>query len=48
VLDPTAGSFNSIFVAKEMGLNGIGIEMNEVFFKNALQKFIDLNEVKIK
>jgi len=48
VLDPTAGSFNSIFVAKELGLNGIGIEMDEVFFRNALQKFIDLNDVKIK
>jgi len=48
VLDPTAGSFNSIFVAKELGLNGIGIEMNEVFFRNASQKFIDLNDVKIK
>jgi len=44
VLDPTAGSFNSIFVAKELGLNGIGIEMDEVFFRNALQKFIDLEK----
>jgi len=44
VLDPTAGSFNSIFVAKELGINAIGIEMNEVFFKNALKKFIDLKD----
>ena len=44
VLDPTAGSFNSILVAKELGLNAIGIEMDKVFFTNALQKFIDLEK----
>lgn len=35
VLDPTAGSFNSIKVARELGLNGIGIEMDEVYYKKA-------------
>jgi site-specific DNA-methyltransferase (adenine-specific) len=34
-LDPTAGSFNSIFVAKELGLNGIGIEKDETFYNKA-------------
>lgn len=42
VLDPTAGSFNSIFVARELGLKAIGIEMDEVFFRNALDKFNNL------
>lgn len=37
ILDPTAGSFNSIFVAKELGLKGIGIEMNHNFFNYAIQ-----------
>jgi len=32
VLDPTAGSFNSVLVAKDMGLKGIGIEKDTVFF----------------
>lgn len=35
ILDPTAGSFNSIFVADEMGLNGIGIEMDVNFYNKA-------------
>jgi len=32
MLDPTAGSFNSCFVAKEMGLKAIGIEKDLGFF----------------
>lgn len=32
MLDPTAGSFNSCFVAKELGLKAIGIEKDEKFF----------------
>lgn len=40
MLDPTAGSFNSVFTAKEMGLKAIGIEMNNNFFWNAVKKFI--------
>jgi DNA modification methylase len=39
VLDPTAGSFNSIEVAKELGLNGIGIEMDDDFFYKAVERF---------
>jgi len=32
MLDPTAGSFNSCFVAKELGLKAIGIEKDSGFF----------------
>ena len=32
MLDPTAGSFNSCFTAKEMGLKAIGIEKDLAFF----------------
>jgi DNA modification methylase len=39
VLDPTAGSFNSIEVAKELGLKGIGIEKDRAFFWKAVSKF---------
>ena len=35
VLDPTAGSFNACFAAEELGLNSIGIEKDEGFFKKA-------------
>jgi site-specific DNA-methyltransferase (adenine-specific) len=35
ILDPTAGSFASCFVAKKLGLNAIGIEMNEEFYQKA-------------
>ena len=38
VLDPTAGSFNSIEVAYDMGLDAIGIEKDEKFFDKALEK----------
>jgi site-specific DNA-methyltransferase (adenine-specific) len=38
ILDPTAGSFTSCFVAKELGLNPIGIEMNDAFYEKALSK----------
>jgi site-specific DNA-methyltransferase (adenine-specific) len=40
VLDPTAGSFNSIEVAKKLGLHGIGIEKDNTFFDRAMEKFI--------
>jgi len=36
VLDPTAGSFTSVFTAKELGYKAIGIEMNEEFYNKAL------------
>ena len=39
ILDPTAGSFNSIWVATEMGLNAIGIEKNDKFFEKAQKRF---------
>jgi len=38
ILDPTAGSFTSCFVAREMGLHAIGIEKDNIFFKNATDK----------
>lgn len=38
VLDPTAGSFNSIFAAKELGLKGIGIEKDNGFFWKGISK----------
>jgi site-specific DNA-methyltransferase (adenine-specific) len=36
VLDPTAGSFASVFTAERMGRRGIGIEMDEGFFQKAI------------
>lgn len=38
VLDPTAGSFNSIEVARELGLKGIGIEKDKAFFDTAVAR----------
>ena len=35
MLDPTAGSFTSVFVADKMGLDAIGIEKNEAFYNKA-------------
>jgi len=40
VLDPTAGSFNSIIVARELGIRGIGIEQDDKFFWTAVNKII--------
>jgi len=42
VLDPTAGSFNSVFTAYEMNRSAIGIEKNDTFYQKAeerLKKF---------
>jgi site-specific DNA-methyltransferase (adenine-specific) len=36
VLDPTAGSFASVFVAERMGRVGIGIEKDEGFYQKAV------------
>lgn len=36
VLDPTAGSFNSCFVAEELGRRAIGIEMDKKFYDKAV------------
>lgn len=38
ILDPTAGSFNSCFVAKELGLKAIGIEKDPAFFWKAVSR----------
>lgn len=38
MLDPTAGSFASVFTANEMGIRAIGIEMNDAFFWKAVGK----------
>jgi len=38
MLDPTAGSFNSVFTAQEMGLHAIGIEKDDAFFWKAVGK----------
>ena len=46
VLDPTAGSFNSVIVAKELGLHGIGIEKDTNYFCKAIQKANNLNVSK--
>ena len=44
VLDPTAGSFGSVFVAERMGRIGIGIEKDERFYKKALSQIDDGGE----
>jgi len=38
MLDATAGSFNSVFTAHEMGLKAIGIEKDDKFFWKAVSK----------
>lgn len=35
ILDPTAGSFASVFAAERLGRTGIGMEMNEPFYLHA-------------
>jgi len=40
ILDPTAGSFASVFTAQEMGLHGIGIEKDAGFFWKAVSKIV--------
>ena len=40
VLDPTAGSFNSIFAAKALGIKAIGIEKDVGFFNAAISRFV--------
>jgi site-specific DNA-methyltransferase (adenine-specific) len=39
VLDPTAGSFNSILVARKLGFRAIGIEMDTNFYWKGVAKF---------
>jgi site-specific DNA-methyltransferase (adenine-specific) len=38
VLDPTAGSFNSVFTAFALGRSGIGIEKDDTFYKKAEER----------
>jgi site-specific DNA-methyltransferase (adenine-specific) len=38
ILDPTAGSFASVFTAERLGRVGIGMEMDEDFFNKAVSK----------
>jgi site-specific DNA-methyltransferase (adenine-specific) len=38
ILDPTAGSFASVFTAERLGGVGIGMEMDEDFFNKAVSK----------
>jgi len=40
MLDPTAGSFSSVFTAQEMGLHAIGIEKDPGFFWKAVSKIV--------
>ena len=44
ILDPTAGSFNSVAVANRLGLNAIGIEKDEGFYNKALERFAHLTQ----
>lgn len=38
ILDPTAGSFASVFTAVSMGRDGIGMEMNDAFYNKANER----------
>ena len=38
VLDPTAGSFASVFTAQRLGRKGIGIEKDKAFYDKAVEK----------
>jgi len=40
VLDPTAGSFNACFVAKQLGLKAIGMEKDRSFFYKAVARLL--------
>jgi len=44
VLDPTAGSCNSVFAAYELDRSGIGIEMDKGFYTKAAKRMDDLTE----
>jgi len=38
ILDPTAGSFASVFTAVSLGRDGIGMEMNDAFYNKANER----------
>jgi site-specific DNA-methyltransferase (adenine-specific) len=42
VLDPTAGSFASVFTAERLGRIGIGVEKDEAFYKKAHERSLTL------
>jgi site-specific DNA-methyltransferase (adenine-specific) len=42
MLDPTAGSFNSVFVARRLGLKAIGMEMDKGFYYKALVRLLQI------
>jgi DNA modification methylase len=43
MLDPTAGSFTSCFTANKLGIESIGIELNEEFYEKACKELIKFN-----
>jgi DNA modification methylase len=45
VMDPTAGSFNSILAAVQLDRNGIGVEKSDEFYNRAVAKFQPRNEI---
>ena len=45
VLDPTAGSFNSVAAAHALGRNAIGIEKEEKFYKAAVARLNSTNSI---
>jgi len=40
MLDPTAGSFASVFAAQQIGIHAIGIEKDDGFFWKAVSKIV--------
>lgn len=44
VLDPTAGSFNACFVARELGLKTIGMEKDRGFFYKAVARLLAVRQ----
>lgn len=46
VLDPTAGSFNSVRAAVALGRNAIGIEKDAAFFEKAEKSFVSRNTIE--
>lgn len=44
ILDPTAGSFTSVFTADKMGRNAIGIEKDEEFYNKAQATLVNFTD----
>ena len=47
MLDPTAGSFNSVFVARRLGLKSIGMEMDKGFFYKAVVRLLSIRTTAV-